>query len=324
MLDFINSWNRKWQHGGTASDNGMPEMEKEPEERVPYAFPVKKVQVTADIEIAYVDVGSENNSVLLFIHGMGSGIPVWEYNISELKKHFRCIGIDLPGHGHSSRGDFPYTMNFYTDVVLSFIDKLRLSHITLVGHSMGGQISIIAGIKAPHLIQNLVLVSPAGIEPYTAMDKQFLINTMSGVVASGNAFTKNRLNYMIGFCNNQEKAGELARKMAFYKNEAVQFGKMLQRSVQGMLLEAMNHALDRIPQPCLVIVGKKDMVSPYPFLRGQAYADVVTFETSKMKNCKLKVFPECGHFVQYQEPAAFNTEVMAFMKENELQKKPIK
>jgi pimeloyl-ACP methyl ester carboxylesterase len=317
MLDFINGWKNMWQQGHATGDK-MPETEKEPGERVPYPFPMKKLLVDEAIEIAYIDEGDQQAPVLVFIHGMGSGIPVWEKNIKELKKHFRCIALDLPGHGFSSKGDFAFTMNFYTGVVLAFIEKLGLSSITLVGHSMGGQITIIAGIKAPHLIGRLVLVSPAGIEPYTAAEKQLLINTTAGIVASGNAFTKNRLNYMIGFCNNQEVAGQLAAKMAFFKNDAVQFGKMMQRSVEGMLLEAVNHALDKVTQPCLMIIGKKDKVSPYPFLRGQEYADIADLETSKMRNCKLVVFTDCGHFAQYQEPASFNKEVLKFMEENKV------
>jgi pimeloyl-ACP methyl ester carboxylesterase len=314
MLDFITGWKHMWQ--GNATGGKMPETEKEPGERVPYPFPVKKARIGDGIELAYIDEGAKQNTVLLFIHGMGSGVPAWEKNIKELRKHFRCIALDLPGHGYSSRGDFPFTISFYCSVVLAFIENLALSSVTLVGHSLGGQISLMTGIKAPHVVERLVLVSPSGIEPYSAIEKQLLINMMAGVVGSGNAFTKNRLNYMIGFCNNQEEAGELAAKMAIFKNEAVQFGKMMQRSVEGMLLEALNHALDKVLQPCLLVIGEKDKVSPYPYLRGQEYAEVVAIESAKIPRCKLVVYTDCGHFAQYQAPAAFNQEIQKFIKAN--------
>ena len=314
MFDFINGWKNMW-HPGHAAGEKMPETEKDPGERVPYPFPVKKLQVNEAIKLAYIDEGKEQAPVLLFIHGMGSGVPLWEKNIKELRQQFRCIALDLPGHGYSSKGDFPFTMSFYTEVVLLFIQSLGLASVTLIGHSMGGQVAIITGIKAPHLVERLVLLSPAGIEPYTAMEKQLLITTMAGVVASGNAFTKNRLNYMIGFDNNQEEAGELASKMAFFKDEAVQFGHMMQRSVEGMLLETVNHALDKIKQPCLMIVGKKDKVSPYQYLRGQEFVEIVALEASKIQDCRLVVFPDCGHFAQFQRPKSFNNEVLNFMKE---------
>ena len=314
MFDFINSWKNIWQPGDSTAEK-MPLTEKDSGEQVSYPYPVKKVKVNDAIEIAYIDEGPQDADVLLFIHGMGSGIPVWGKNITIIKKHFRCVALDLPGHGYSSKGEFPYTMAFYAGVVLSFINKTGLSQVTLVGHSMGGQIAIIMALKEPNLIARLVLISPAGIEPYTSVEKQTLITMSAGVVASGNAFTKNRFNYLVGFCNNSEAAGDLARRMAFFKEDAAAFGKMMLRSVESMLLESVNHKLNEIMQPCLILVGRDDKVSPYQYLRGQEYVDLVEREAVKIPKGKLVVFAPCGHFAQYQRPKSFNKEVLEFLKE---------
>ncbi|MFB9862199.1 alpha/beta fold hydrolase [Rufibacter immobilis] len=291
----------------------MPLTEKEPGEKVLYPYPVKKVRVQENIELAYIEEGDPSAEVLLFLHGMGSGIPAWEKNISVLKKHFRCIAVDLPGHGLSSKGDYPFTMAFYVEVVFAFMKEAGLAQVTLVGHSMGGQISILAALKEPALITRLILVSPAGIEPYTSVEKQTLITMSAGVVASGNAFTKNRFNYLLGFCNDQELAGELIRKLAFFKEDAANFGKMMLHSIEGMLLEAVNHELTNLTQPCLMLVGKEDKVSPYQYLRGQEFYQIVEREASKIPRAKLVVIPQGGHFVQYQKPKAFNREVLEFL-----------
>jgi pimeloyl-ACP methyl ester carboxylesterase len=314
MFNFINSWKNLWHHGSTQQEQ-MPLTEKEPGERVEYPFPVKKVKLNEALEIAYIDEGE--GDVLLFIHGMGSGVPVWRKNISVLKKYFRCIALDLPGHGYSSKGEFAYTMAFYTGVVFSFMQKLGLSKVTLLGHSMGGLIAIHAGLKDPQSIKRLVLISPAGIEPYTAIEKQTLITMNVSVVGSGNAFTKNRFNYLLGFCNDPEAAGDLARRMAIFKDEATAFGKMTLRSVEAMLLESVNHVLDGITQPCLMLVGKEDKVSPYQYLRGEDFVHIVKREAEKLPNGKLIVFSPCGHFVQYQRPKAFNKAVLEFVQEKQ-------
>jgi pimeloyl-ACP methyl ester carboxylesterase len=295
----------------------MPLTEKEDGEKVSYNFPVKRVSLNTDLEIAYIDEGKGENEAILFIHGMGSGIPVWEKNIKKLKKHFRCIALDLPGHGLSSRGDFSFTIEFYTRALISFIDKLGLTSISIAGHSLGGQIAFSIAIRRPDLAAKVIGVSPAGIEPYTSVEKQMLINMINGIVTSGNAYTKHRLNFMIGFCNNQEEAGELASKMAFYKNEAIHFGRMMQRTIQAILLESLENSLHKIHQPCLVIAGKQDKVSPYPYLRGREYYRLIALETTKMQNCKFVACDDCGHFMQYQKPEVFNNELMKFIQETE-------
>src|SRR5687768_11094557 len=103
------------------NENNIPE----------YEFKVHKIQLKNAIEVAYVDEGNEDSPVLLFLHGFGGGIPIWTKNISHLRSHFRCIAIDLPGHGFSQRGDFSYTMAFYLEVVIDFINSLGIKNIIL-------------------------------------------------------------------------------------------------------------------------------------------------------------------------------------------------
>ncbi len=314
MFDTLRSGGHWWLGSGSYG-KGMPLSEKDREESVPYPYRIKKVTLGTGCRIAYIDEGDPQAEVLLFVHGMGSGIPVWEKTIREFTREFRCVALDLPGHGYSSKGDFPYTMKFYADVLLRFMAALQLPRVTLIGHSMGGQASIITALRNPAVVERLVLVAPAGVDPYTSSEKQFLINTTAGLVASGNAFTKNRLNYLLGFCSNQEEAGELAGKMAFFKDEAREFGRMMLRSVEGMLLEDVTGVLSEITQPCLIVVGEDDKVSPYEFLRGERYADVVSVEAAKIPRCRVVVFPRCGHFVQYQRAEAFNKELKGFLAE---------
>ena len=312
MFDLFSVWRNMWDVAAKAGAK-MPEAQKEPGEVVTYFSPVSKIKINDSLEIAYIDDGDKHADILLFVHGLGTGVPVWEKSIPELKQNFRCIALDLPGHGFSSKADHPYTMRFYADVLFEFIQKLKLGSLTLVGHSMGGLIAILAGLRNPQLVERLVLISPAGVEPYNALEKQTLINTMATVVATGHAFSENKLNYLLGFCEDQQQAGELASKMAFFKDDAVGFGRMKLKSVEGIMLESVNHALDKIRQPTLILAGKEDKVSPFEFFRGTKYSDILTVEATKIPHCKLVQVPDCGHFLQFERPEVFNRELLEFM-----------
>ncbi|MDO8897890.1 MAG: alpha/beta fold hydrolase [Bacteroidales bacterium] len=71
-------------------------------DEIPYPFDVKKVQIDENTEIAYIDEGSGKETII-FIHGLGSYLPAWKKNIEGLSSDFRCIAIDLPGYGKSSK-----------------------------------------------------------------------------------------------------------------------------------------------------------------------------------------------------------------------------
>ena len=90
-----------------------------------YGYEVKHARLSDDINLAYIDEGNGNETII-FIHGLGSYIPAWKKNINELSKSYRCIAIDLPGYGKSSKNPHSGLMSFYAKVVAEFIDELKL------------------------------------------------------------------------------------------------------------------------------------------------------------------------------------------------------
>ncbi|MBZ0243550.1 MAG: alpha/beta hydrolase, partial [Bacteroidales bacterium] len=65
---------------------------------IPYPFELHKVQLSNEVNLAYVDEGTGKETII-FIHGLGSYLPAWKKNIEVLRNDYRCIAIDLPGYG---------------------------------------------------------------------------------------------------------------------------------------------------------------------------------------------------------------------------------
>jgi len=316
MLEFINTIKDFWFPGDETSGK-MPLLEKEQGEKVPYSSTIRIIKADGDIDIAYIDEGKKDAEVLVFIHGMGGAIPTWRKNISFLRTQYRCIAIDLPGHGHSSKDEYPFTMAFYADTILSFLDKLGLHNVTLIGHSMGGQIATVAAIKQQDRIAKMVLVSPSGFEPYTAIEKQMLINLQLGVTASAQAFTMHKFNYLIGFCNDHKIAADILKRLPIFQEESYIFGRMMLRSVESMLLESVDDCLDKVKVPCLVLLGKDDKVSPYSHLRREEYYEIVSRQSRQLQKGRVVVFEPGCHFIQYQRPKTFNSLIVNFLQGND-------
>ena len=128
-----------------------------------YDFPYRTVSLPGSQSIAYTDEGN-GADILLFIHGLSSYIPAWSKNVSELSKTYRCICVDLPGYGKSTGGVHSGKISFYAETLAEFILTMQLNKVTLVGHSMGGQIAAGLTLSHPELVNNLILFVTAGLE----------------------------------------------------------------------------------------------------------------------------------------------------------------
>lgn len=279
-----------------------------------YPFQVKYVDLLENINLAYVDEGSGDHTII-FIHGLGSYLKAWQKNIEGLKGSYRCIAIDLPGYGKSSKKPHSGKMSFYAEVVKALIDKLDLKNVTLAGHSMGGQIAMVAAINYPEAIQKLVLVDPAGLEEFTEGQKQWFreVMTVDGVKLS--TIEQIQTNLAYNFYNVPDDAefmitDRIAMRSA---NDFEAYCYAVVQSVQGMVDETMIEILDQINQPTLILFGENDNLIPNRFLNPGRTIDVAKVGDKNIPNSKLIMVPKAGHFLQFEKPDEFNKELKSFL-----------
>ena len=98
--------------------------------QIEYKYKTNFIKVCG-YDIAYIDEGNSSD-VLIFIHGLGSYLKAWDRNIPVLKDYFRCIALDLPGYGKSSKQLHNGSVKFYREFLNEFIKALGLKNIVLV------------------------------------------------------------------------------------------------------------------------------------------------------------------------------------------------
>lgn len=112
-------------------------------------------------KVFYNDVGK--GPTLVFIHGFLESSKIWDYLIEELEDGYRCISIDLFGHGKSDDIDEVYSMELYADLIKIILDKLKIKKCTLFGHSMGGYASLAVADLFPDLTNGLCLINSTAL-----------------------------------------------------------------------------------------------------------------------------------------------------------------
>ena len=99
--------------------------------------------------------------VLLFLHGWGGSKELWWNTLARLAGTHRSIALDLPGTGATPLPPGPWTMPDMACWVAQTCDRLGLKCVTLIGHSLGGNLAAQVALDFPVLARRLVLVDAA-------------------------------------------------------------------------------------------------------------------------------------------------------------------
>ena len=85
----------------------------------------------------------EGKDTLVLLHGWGQNIQMMKPIGDKMQFNHQILIVDLPGHGESDEPDFAWTLYDYVEMLKELIKELKLKHITLIGHSFGGKISLL-------------------------------------------------------------------------------------------------------------------------------------------------------------------------------------
>lgn len=248
---------------------------------------------------------------LLMVHGLGSNRKAWAKISPLLEGHYRCIAIDLPGYGSSSKGDYPYNIPFFAQKVNQLAHHLGAKRMVLMGHSMGGQIAIAAHLLEPALFEQLILFAPAGFETFNTAAREWLRAFYQPALLKAMPVAQIKHNFEANFYRfPSDAAFMVADRLAMREDPEAyaHFCRMVPRCVMGMLDYPVFNKLGQISAPTLIIYGEEDQLIPNKVLNpGLTTALVAQRGAARIGKSELHLLPRCGHFVPWecaQESAA--------------------
>jgi pimeloyl-ACP methyl ester carboxylesterase len=96
-------------------------------------------------------------NTLVFLHGFCESKELWNDLISKLPEKFHCVALNLPGYGENLETVEDYSMEAMAEAVHDELKKLHIKKFILVGHSLGGYVSLAFAEKYPKMLQGLCL-----------------------------------------------------------------------------------------------------------------------------------------------------------------------
>lgn len=280
-----------------------------------YPYQVHTAVLPYPMEIAYIDEGA-GDQVIVFLHGLGSNLKVWQKNIEVLSKHFRCIALDLPGYGLSEKNLFPFDMTFFSQAVYQSLKTLGLRKVILVGHSMGGQIATHLVLNYKNLVEQLILIAPAGFETFSEEEAQLLNTIYKPNFLKGLSTRQIIRNIRANFYKMPRDARFMINERLLLRqsDEYTHYCKMVPRCIKGMLYEPVFDELASITLPTLVLYGENDRLIPNPLIHPTLSVHQVALEGyQQFMDSKLIMIPRAGHLVQWEQAALVNYALVDFL-----------
>ena len=115
--------------------------------------------------IHYLAWGEVGRRGLVFVHGGGAHAHWWTHIAAAFADEYRVVAIDLSGHGDSGHRDV-YRFEQWTDEVIAVTAAAGIDGLpVIVGHSMGGFVTIATAALHPEMVSGVVIVDSPVTEP---------------------------------------------------------------------------------------------------------------------------------------------------------------
>lgn len=205
-----------------------------------------------------IDAGK--GGVLVFLHGFCESKQMWADFIEPLQQKFRTIALDLPGFGDNTGNTASLSMAAMADNVKEQLDAVGIRQCILIGHSMGGYVSMAFAQKYGALLSGLCLFHSSAL-PDTDEKKENRNKTIDYVERHGVASFINPFIEPLFYRENRDR---LAQEIQLMKD----IGKSTPKeSVTGALAAMrdrpdLSHVLQELQCPVLFIFGKEDGAVP--------------------------------------------------------------
>jgi pimeloyl-ACP methyl ester carboxylesterase len=267
------------------------------------------------VRINYYETGQ--GPPLILLHGFGASAYSWRFLAPALARDHRVLTIDLKGYGLSAKPeDGQYAIRDQADMVAAFIRARDLHDLVVMGHSMGGGVTLMAYLKVagdePARIKKLVLIDSAG---YPQKMPLFIwLAKVPGLGSVGGQLISPRF------------ATTMALRKCYYHKDRITDEQIDAYAYYGSLpgarealvatarqivpedIAAVTSRYQTISVPVLIIWGAEDEVVPVSL--GHNFK-------RDIPNSELVILPDCGHIPLEEEPGETTKLIVSFLKKHD-------
>jgi pimeloyl-ACP methyl ester carboxylesterase len=253
-------------------------------------------------QMGYVKTGA--GPAVILLHGFGEDHHIFNSTVAMLEKTYTVYAPDLLGTGMSSINTFPsnFSIEYLADSIAALLQHEKIENCTLLGHSMGGYITVAFAKKYPQYLKGFGLLHSTAL-PDTPIKIENRLRGITFIQKFGAAsFLETTAPNLFGSFtqkNHPQIITDFIQSIPAFTNEA------LTHYYQAMMARPdVTSVLEATQLPVLYILGDQDMPV--------ALEDTLP-QTKMPKRAYLYVLENCGHMGMLEQPINFNKAVLDFL-----------
>lgn len=252
--------------------------------------------------LPHFDIGSGEKTLIL-VHGFCETKNFWKGFAEDLLPDIRIIIPDLPGFGESLlHSTDKVSIEFYADKLNELLEWLKISSCTMLGHSMGGYVTLAFAEKHPSKVEKIGLFHSTAYED-TPQKKDNRNRTIEFIQKHGMEKFGSSFVAPLFFHKNRD---QLKEEINFLSNEASSCNQAAVIAATEAMRERKDRAqvLKEINIPVLFIIGEEDPAVPLE----------KSMEQSKLaQQAEVHLLPKTGHMGMFERKKQTIQIVKAFV-----------
>jgi pimeloyl-ACP methyl ester carboxylesterase len=272
----------------------------------------------------YLDWGNPSAPTLILLHGGFDHARSWDWTARALARDYHVIAPDLRGHGDSAWSpDGSYMMSNFVYDLAQLVDLLDRAPVTIVGHSLGGAISLRYAGLFPQKLRRIVAIEGLGLSPERVRQQAEQETTdvwrqwIAGRRASAGRTPRRYPTIEAAVGRMRERNEHLSVEQALHltahgvnRNEDGSYGWKFDPYLNAQTPQAGTDSdlpafWSRITCPTLLCLGKDSWASN-PVRDGRI---------RHFQNARLVEFANAGHWLHHDQFDHFITELRGFLQE---------
>jgi pimeloyl-ACP methyl ester carboxylesterase len=255
--------------------------------------------ITTDQGILHYEVFGRGRPVIL-LHGWLGSWGLWQETMTDLGKDYRTYALDFWGFGESGKKRATYAVQDFISLVSQFMDALGIEQAPLVGHSMGGTVSLAVAIQNPKRVSKVTVIgSPITGSSLSVLLKLFGRRPIASLVYHNLWGLKLGFRLMASaYCRDPRWADMMDRDISRTTMESFLL------SIASLRQTDLRPQLNQIYVPVMGMYGDKDIVvSPNQWKPIQQH----------VAKARIERFPHAGHFIMLDDPQNFRKTLRSFL-----------
>jgi pimeloyl-ACP methyl ester carboxylesterase len=246
---------------------------------------------------------------VLLVHGWPTSSYLWRHVMPAIAEENRVIAIDLPGFGGSSKPlDVKYDSAFFESAIDGLLEELAIGPVGLGVHDLGGPVGVHWALQNQSRVSRIALLNTLVYPKFSDAVQEFitacLIPERRDVLTSPAGLEEAM---RVGLADRDSLSDEvLTAVIEPFKSDDSRLA--LAKAGVGVDLDSFNEIAAGLPDfdgPALIVYGVQDRILP-------DVAETMNRVAADLPQAEVKALPDCGHFLQEEEPEEIGRLLAAF------------